>query len=124
LEKSYAEFGNGNMEGATAPWPDDFVWEGPNAEGFPGSGRREGKEAAIGALGEVVGAWDSYAVTIDEMVGDGGTVIVLGHAEGSKGGQTLKQPVVHVWRFDGDTPKRLQTLSDTLAGARALGIAS
>lgn len=124
LQKGYADFSAGDVQAASAPWADDFVWEGPNAEGFPGSGRREGKEAALGALGEAVGAWDSFSLTLDELIGDGETVVALAHSEASKGGQSVNQPVVHVWRFDGDTPKRLQILTDTLSSARALGIAS
>jgi len=123
LEKGYGDFSNGDVEAAIAPWPDDFVWEGPNAEGIPGAGTREGKQAALEALGEVVGAWDDFRLTIDEYVDGGDTVVALGHTEARKGENSVKGPVVHVWRFSDGTPRRLLILTDTLQGARALGLA-
>ncbi len=79
--------------------------------------------AALQALQQAVGAWDEFNLTIDEMVGDGDTVVALGHTENRKGDQSVKAPVVHIWRFSGDTPQRLQILTDTLQSARALGMA-
>ena len=123
LEKGYADFNRGDVQAATAPWPDDFVWDGGNDTGVPGTGVHEGRDAALQALGQAVGAWDEFNLTIDEMVGDGDTIVALGHGENRKGGQTVKAPVVHIWRFSGDTPQRLQILTDTLQTARALGVA-
>ena len=60
----------------------------------------------------------------DEFVEQDDTVVVLGHNDVSKGGQSETLPVVHIWRFDGDgNITRLQILSDTLVSARLLGIA-
>ncbi len=123
LQQGYAAFDQGDIETATAPWPDDFVWEGSNSPEIPGAGVRQGKGEALQALQEAVGAWDEFNLTVDEVVGDGDTLVVLGHAENRKGDQTVKQPVVHVWRFSGETPRRIQTLTDTLQAARALGVA-
>ncbi len=123
LRKGYSDFSNGDIPAATEPWPDDFVWEGPNAEALPGSGRHEGKDAARQALESAVGAWDAYRLEIDEIVGEGDTIVALGHNEITKGDNTAKLPVVHVWRFEDGTPKRLQILGDTLETARALGVA-
>ena len=123
LQQGYAAFDQGDIETATAPWPDDFVWDGGHETGLPGSGVHEGKSAAMQVLQQSVGSWDEFNLTIDEMIGDGDTVVALGHAENRKGDQTVKSPVVHIWRFDGETPKRLQILTDTLQSARALGVA-
>ena len=122
LEKGYSDFSSGDIGAATEPWPDDFVWEGPNAEELPGSGRQEGKEAALQALEQAVGSWDAFKLTIDEYVGDGDTIVALGHTEASKGDNSIKGPVVHIWRFSDGTPKRLLILTDTLQAARALGV--
>ncbi len=122
LKKGYSDFSNGDIGAATEPWPDDFVWEGANADELPGSGRHEGKEAALQALESAVGTWDSFRLEIDEIVGEGDTVVALGHTEASKGDNTVKTPVVHVWRFEDGTPKRLQILSDTHQMAKALGL--
>ncbi len=122
LQKGYSDFSSGDIGAATEPWPDDFVWEGPNSEELPGSGRHEGKDAALQALEQAVGSWDAFSLSIDEFVGEGDTIVALGHTEASKGDNSVKQPVVHVWRFEDGTPKRLQILSDTLQSGRALGV--
>jgi hypothetical protein len=123
LKKGYSDFSDGDIGAATEPWPDDFVWEGPNSEELPGSGTHEGKDAALQALESAVGSWDAFRLEIDEFVGEGDTIVALGHTEASKGDNTVKQPVVHVWRFEDGAPKRIQVLSDTFQTAQALGLA-
>ena len=72
-------------------------------------------------MGEAVGAWDSFELTADEFYEEGDTVVVLGHTEVTKGGQSAQLPVVHIWRWEGDKVKRLQILSDTYQTAQLLG---
>lgn len=122
LKKGYADFSSGDIQAATAPWSDDFTWEGPDSEELPGSGRHEGKDAALQVLQKAVGAWDEFNLSADEFVDGGDTVVVLGHNEASKGGNSIKQPVVNIWRFEGGTPVRLQILTDTLQSAKALDL--
>jgi ketosteroid isomerase-like protein len=123
LKERYAKFSQGDLEGALDLWTDDFVWEGANATELPGAGRHEGKQQAIGVLQAAVGAYDSFVLTPDEFFEQGDTVVVLGHTDLSKGGKSETVPVVHIWRFDGDgNVTRLQILTDTLVGARLLGI--
>jgi ketosteroid isomerase-like protein len=40
LKERYERFSRGDLEGALDLWSDDFVWEGANASGLPGSGRQ------------------------------------------------------------------------------------
>jgi ketosteroid isomerase-like protein len=122
LKKGYEDFNRGDIQAATEPWPDDFVWEGPNAQELPGAGVHEGKEAALQALQEAVGNWDEFRLVVDELVGDGDTIVALAHNEVSKGGNSAKLPVVHIWRFRDGNPTRLQILTDTLQAARLLGV--
>ena len=68
LEERCAQFSQGDLDGALDLWTDDFVWEGPTAEGLPGAGRHEGKQQAVGVLQQVVGSWDSFSLTPDEYV--------------------------------------------------------
>jgi ketosteroid isomerase-like protein len=79
LKERYGRFSQGDLERALDLWSDDFVWEGANAEGLPGSGRHEGKRAATEVLQQTVGAWDSFELSADEFVEQGDTVVVLGH---------------------------------------------
>jgi ketosteroid isomerase-like protein len=123
LRERYARFSQGDLERALDLWSDDFVWEGSKAAGLPGSGRHEGKQAAIEVLQQVVGAWDKFELSADELIEQGDTVVVLGHTDLVKGERSARLPVVHVWRYRGDEICRLQILTDTLESARLLGIA-
>ena len=123
LRERYERFGRGDLEGALDLWADDFVWEGPNSPDLPGSGRHEGKQAAIQVLQQAVGAWDRFELAPDEFIEQGDTVVVLGHTDLAKGDRTDRLPVVHIWRYRGDDEiVRFQILTDTLASGRMLGI--
>src|SRR5687767_2276096 len=121
MRQRYQEFSEGNVEAALQDWADDFVWQGSNSTDLPGGGEHNGKDAAVKALQEAVGAWDSFELTPDEFYEEGDTVIVLGHTNVKKGDQSAKVPVVHIWRWDGDQVKRLQILTDTYQTAQLLG---
>ena len=124
LRERYERFSQGDLERALDLWSDDFVWEGANAEGLPGSGRHQGKQAATEVLQQTVGAWDKFELSADEFVEQGDTVVVLGHTDLAKGERSARLPFVHIWRYRGvDEICRLQILTDTLETARVLGIA-
>ena len=122
LRQRYELFSRGDLPGALDLWTDDFVWDGDES-GLPGSGRHEGKPAAIEVLQQAVGAWDRFELTADEFFEQDDTVVVLGHTDVAKGDQSGRLPVVHIWRYRGDGICRLQLLSDTLGTAKLLGIA-
>jgi ketosteroid isomerase-like protein len=122
LRERYQQFSQGDLENALSNWTDDFTWEGSNSEELPGGGRREGRDEALRALQEAVGAWDEFKLTADEFYEDGDTVVVLAHTDVKKGDQSAQTPVVHIWRFRGDEEVcRLQILTDTLQAAQLLG---
>src|SRR5215212_3474565 len=124
LRERYEFFSQGDLERALDMWSDDFVWEGADASDLPGSGRHEGKQAAIEVLQQVVGAWDKFELSADEFIEQGDTVVVLGHTDLAKGERSERLPVVHIWRYRGEEEIcRLQILTDTLESARILGIA-
>jgi ketosteroid isomerase-like protein len=123
MRQRYDEFNQGDIQGATQDWADDFVWDGPGSAELPGGGQHTGKDQALEVLQQAVGAWDEFKLSVDEFFEDGDTVVVLGHTEQSKGGKSAKTPVVHIWRWQGDQIKRFQILTDTLQAAQLLGIA-
>ena len=124
LRERYERFSQGDLERALDLWSDDFVWEGSNASDLPGSGRHEGKQAAVEVLQRTVGAWDKFALTADEFVEQGDTVVALGHVDVAKDDRSARVPFVHIWRYRGEQEIcRLQILTDTLESARVLGIA-
>lgn len=122
MRQRYDEFTQGDIESATQDWADDFVWQGSNSTDLPGGGEHSGKDQALQVLQQAVGAWDEFTLHADEFYEDGDTVVVLGHTEVSKGGRSAELPVVHVWRWEGDQVKRLQTLTDTHQAAQLLGL--
>ena len=122
LKKGYDDYARGDVAAATEAWPDDFVLEGPNAEGLALSGVHEGKEAALRALGALAAAYDEQKLVPDEFIERGDTIVVLAHAELRKGDRSAKFPVVHIWRLSNGQPRHWQILSDTLESARVLGV--
>jgi ketosteroid isomerase-like protein len=122
MRQGYDAFNQGNIEQATGNWADDFVWQGSNSTDLPGGGEHKGKEEALKALQEAVGAWDEFKLSADEFFEEGDTVVVLGHSEVKKGDKSAETPVVHIWRWEGDQIKRGQFLTDTLQAAELLGI--
>jgi len=122
LRKRYEAFGSGDLDTAFEPWADDFVWQGSNSTELPGGGEHKGKDKAVQAVKEAVGAWDEFKLVPDEFLEEGDTVVVLGHNEVKKGDQSAQVPVVHIWRYEGDQVKRLQILTDTHQTAEMLGV--
>ncbi len=122
MKRRYQMFDQGDLQGATEEWADDIVWQGSNSTEIPGGGERNGKQAVLEALGEVVGAFDEFQVVPDEFFEEGDTVVVLAHTEARKGDQSIKSPIVHVFRWKGDEVKRFQALGDSLQMAEVLGI--
>ena len=121
LRERYERFSTGDLEGALDLWTDDFVWDG-GASGLPGSGRHEGKQAAIAVLQQLLGSWDKFELGADEFFEADDTVVVLAHTDLAKGDRSARQLTVHIWRYRGDQICSFQFLSDTLEGARILGV--
>ena len=121
MRQRYEEFDQGDLEGATQDWADDFVWQGANSTDLPGGGEHQGKDEALEVLQRAVGAFDEFKLSADEFLEEGDTVVVLAHTDLKKGDDSAQIPVVHVWRWEGDQIKRLQILTDTLQTAQLLG---
>jgi ketosteroid isomerase-like protein len=121
MRQRYEDFNRGDLKSALQDWADDFVWQGSNSTELPGGGEHRGKDEAVKALQEAVGAWDEFKLSADEFLEEGDTVVVLAHAEVRKGDNSAKTPVVHIWRWQGDQVKRLQILTDALQTAQLLG---
>jgi ketosteroid isomerase-like protein len=123
MRQRYEEFNQGDIQGATQDWADDFVWQGSNSTELPGGGEHTGKDEALNVLQQAVGGWDEFRLSADEFYEDGDTVVVLGHTDVKKGDKSAQLPVVHIWRWEGDKIKRLQVLTDTYQSAQLLGVA-
>ena len=83
LKELYQRFSQGDLDGAAEVWTDDVVWE-YHASGIPGSGRYEGRQAAIDAVQQTIGKWDKFELSADEFFEQGDTVVAVGHIDAAK----------------------------------------
>ena len=121
LKRGYDAFNGGDQQTLAGVFAEDVRWEGSDDERVPGAGTHEGRDAALGALGQAVEPFESLQSQPDEFIEDGDTVVVLGHTEArTKSGNDLKVPFVHVWRMQDATIKRGQLLTDTSVILQAL----
>jgi ketosteroid isomerase-like protein len=121
LKRGYEAFNSGDVETVSEVFADDASWEGPNTAGVPMSGKNEGKEAVLQALGQIGEHFEKFHVSPDEMVEQGDTIVVLSHLDGkTKSGTEVKLPGVEIWRMSDGKAKRVQSLSDTAELKRAL----
>jgi uncharacterized protein len=124
IKSGFDAFNRGDVEAVKETWTDDIRWDGSNAEGLPGSGRHEGKDAVVQMLGEITEQWDEFQAIPDEFLEQDDNVVVLGHLEGrAKTGKSVRAPFAHVWRMQGGKGSEVLALTDTLEVARALEIA-
>lgn len=123
LKKGYEAFNSGDADAVAALYADDVVWEGPNTEGVPMSGKNEGKDAVMQALGQLGEMFESFHVSPDELVEEGDTIVVLSSVTAkTKSGTEIKSPGVEIWRFNSDgKANRVQSLGDTAEMKAALG---
>jgi ketosteroid isomerase-like protein len=122
LRRGYEAFNSGDADALAALYADDVTWEGPNTDGVPMSGKHEGKDAVMQALGQIGEFFESFSVSPDELVEEGDTIVVLSHIEAkTKSGNELKLPGVEVWRMSGGKANRVQSIADTAEMKRAIG---
>ena len=122
VKRAYDAFNSGDQEGVAAVFADDVTWEGPNTDGVPMSGKNEGKDAVLQALGWIGENFEQFNVNPDEMVEQGETVVVLSSLDArTKNGGEVKSPGVEIWRMSGDKATRVQSLADTAEIKKALG---
>ena len=121
LKGGYEAFNSGDQQALMDVFAEDVRWEGSNDERVPGAGTFDGRDGALGALGQAVEAYESISTTPDEFIEQGDTVVVLGHTEArTKSGNDVKVPFAHVWRMEGGKIKRGQLLTDTAVILSAL----
>jgi ketosteroid isomerase-like protein len=124
LKQGYEAFGRGDLDGASENFSDDIRWENPEASQVPNSGATTGKEDVKALFASLGDYWSSFALTPDEFIDGGDTVVVLSHVEATakETGNSVKLPFVHIWRFGGDgKATEVQALTDTAMAAEALG---
>ena len=122
LKSGYEAFNSGDQEGVAALFADDASWEGPNTEGVPMSGKHEGKDAVLQALGQIGEMFEAFDVSADELVEQDDTIVVLSHVKAkTKSGNELEMPGVEIWRMSDGKAERVQSLLDTAQLKEAMG---
>jgi ketosteroid isomerase-like protein len=122
LKRGYDAFNSGDADALAELYTDDVTWEGPNTEGVPMSGKTEGKDGVLQALGQIGEQFESFNATANEMIEQGETIVVLSTIEGrTKSGNDVKTPGVEIWRMSGGKANRVQSLIDTAQVKEALG---
>jgi|SRR5918911_1538197 ketosteroid isomerase-like protein len=122
LKRGYDAFNQGDIDTVSEIFADDITWEGPNTEGVPMSGKNEGKDAVLQALGNIGENFERFQVSPDEMIEQDDTVVVLSHLDAkTKSGNELQLPGVEVWRMSDGKAQRVQSVADTAAMKEAIG---
>jgi ketosteroid isomerase-like protein len=111
----YAASDRGDLDGMIADFADDIAWT--EAAGFPLAGTYHGPEAVKTGVFMALGAdWDGWAVHVDELVEEGGTVVAIGwYTSTHKAtGKALHTRVAHVWRVRDEKVVAFEQITDTL----------
>jgi ketosteroid isomerase-like protein len=123
LRERYLAFAQGDLETALGLAHDDVLWQGTPVLDVPGAGEHQGKEALARMAAEIPRNWDDFALSADQFVEEGDTVVVLGHvdARAKATGKPVKVPFAHVLTFEEGKVRRMTSLTDTALFVAALG---
>lgn len=120
----YADFAAGNIPGVLDRMSPNIIWN--EAENFPYADGNPyvGPDAVLqGVFARCGSEWGGFAVSAEEILDAGDTVVVLGRYLGTykATGRSQFAQFVHVWRIAGDKAVRFQQYTDTLQAARVTG---
>jgi protein-disulfide isomerase len=112
-------FAESDVSGSARFWADDIEWRGWNEE-LPGGRSATGK-VLVEELHRRSRAADSgFRFVAHEYIQHGDRVLVIGEATCDTENVGFCLPYVQIWEMAAGKAKRVQTLTDTLAMARAL----
>jgi uncharacterized protein len=121
VEGVYEAFGRGDVPAVLGAFTDDIEWF--EAEGMPYGGLHRGGEAvAQNVFGPISEDVEGFAVTPEEYIGSGATVVAIVRYTGTgKGtGKALDEPVVHVWEIRDGKLARFRQFIDTIKFAEVV----
>jgi ketosteroid isomerase-like protein len=87
------------------------------------AGTDRGQEAVLNGVFMRIGTeWDAYKAMPDELVGDGNSIVALGHYSGTykATGKSLRTPFAHAWRLRDGKIIRFVQYTDTVLVQKAL----
>jgi hypothetical protein len=115
LKGVYGAFARGDVPAVLDAFADDIEWY--EAEGLPYGGLYRGGEAvAQNVFGPISQDVDGFAVTPEEFVGSGDTVVAVVRytGTGKATGKALDVSVVHVWDIRDGKAARFRQFIDTV----------
>ncbi|HEV2982377.1 MAG TPA: nuclear transport factor 2 family protein [Solirubrobacteraceae bacterium] len=121
----YAAFGRGDVPAVLGAFADDIEWL--EAEGMPYGGLHRGPEAvAQNVFGPITEDVEGFAVTPEELIGSGATVVAVVRytGTGKATGKTLDEPAVHVWDIRDGKLARFRQFIDTVKYAEVVPAAA
>jgi ketosteroid isomerase-like protein len=122
VQSAYDAFGEGDLDGALAPFSADVIWH--QAEGLPHGGVYHGLEAVREAVFDPLARdwWSAFEANPEELIDGGDHIVALGRytGEARQTGRPLDVPFAHVWTFSGDSVVRFVQFVDTAGWNAAL----
>jgi ketosteroid isomerase-like protein len=118
----YDGFAAGDVAAVLGAMSPDIVWN--EAENFPyadGNPYVGPQAIAEGVFARCIGEWDGFAVSVEEILDAGDTIVALGRYGGSckATGKAMNPQLAHVWRIADGKAVAFQQYVDTLQVARA-----
>jgi ketosteroid isomerase-like protein len=120
----YDGFAAGDVGAVLGAMSPDIAWN--EAENFPyadGNPYVGPQAIAEGVFARCIGEWDGFAVTVEEILDAGDTIVALGRYGGSckATGKAMNPQLAHVWRIADGKAVAFQQYVDTLQVACATG---
>ena len=120
LRQGYEAFDRGDFDTAFATFADDVVWRS-TGESVPGGGTYHGVDEIRNKwLPEFGATYQDFRQSATETLDCGDHVVVLGTSRATVGGQEIKAPFCHVWKYSGDKVVEATFFGDTAQAFQAL----
>lgn len=121
VRATYEAFGRGDIPAVMSSWHPDITWTEP--EGSPYAGTYTGPQAIVdGVFADLNVTWTEFAVTPDEYLDAGDTVVVLGHFTGAHAGtgKTFRARFAHILRMRDGLVTSFEGIADSKLFADAM----
>ena len=119
----YEAFGRGDVPAVLAGFADDIEWN--EAEGMPYGGQYHGPDAvAENVFAPITNDFDDFAVTPEEFLADGDTVVTIVRYTGTakETGNALDLQAAHAWNVRDGKIARFRLFGDATVVNAALAV--
>lgn len=95
LKQAYEAFGRGDIPGVMSVFADDIEWHVPAA--LPQGMDAHGKDEVAPFFQKLADTWEGFGIEIEDFVGSGDRVCVIGTGSGKLDGRDASYGFVHAW---------------------------